>query len=319
MARKVIATAVSVILLALMFAGCGESKYVEVPNVLGMDSLEAWQMLTSLGLKADPKVTGAVVIGQKPVAGSQAKSGYTIQLEVLDLLGIAEAEAEAEEARIAEEAAAEEARIVAEAEAAEQAIKDEEAYFNGRKGEFDFTDSSGYSYHVVYDLNYKISEDTTMGAPGQTGLILEVAGSSCSITNTTPGKTVPVQALPTIDARLIFNVDEGKDRFKSKTATVRLFYGSHALDGHAVSIFPDMESGVTYSSDPNSAPPSFDAGFQVEFGPEKRGTTMKYVVSEENYIALSNPIGVMIYSDRSASTDILGGHDHIIYLSPSLQ
>lgn len=75
---------------------------------------------------------------------------------------------------------------------------------NGSTGvnSFDFKDKDGYTYHVEYSMNLKISQDTSEGKPGETKIIYDYSGSSISITNTTPGKKSPeyyVDASPLID------------------------------------------------------------------------------------------------------------------------
>ncbi len=58
-------------------------------------------------------------------------------------------------------------------------------------GSFTYTDWDGYSYRVDYDINPKITVDTTEGKPGLVALYFDFSSCSVTLTNTTPGKKAP--------------------------------------------------------------------------------------------------------------------------------
>jgi hypothetical protein len=68
--------------------------------------------------------------------------------------------------------------------------------FDPLNGEFEITDEVGYSYHIKYSAKSPIANvDTTLGIPGEVGVIVSVFPVTLTITNTTSGKRAPLPHL----------------------------------------------------------------------------------------------------------------------------
>ena len=85
-------------------------------------------------------------------------------------------------------------------------VEEEHATQNGViypfNGNFDYTDMDGYSYHFEYSAKLpSATVDTTVGKPGEVGIVQDPLSMSVTITNTTPGKKAP---LPTIKFILLY-------------------------------------------------------------------------------------------------------------------
>jgi hypothetical protein len=61
------------------------------------------------------------------------------------------------------------------------------------RGQFDYSDSSGYTYTIQYSIELPVaSVDTTLGKPGEVGITITWPSPTVTVTNTTPGKRAPV-------------------------------------------------------------------------------------------------------------------------------
>jgi hypothetical protein len=159
------------------------------------------------------------------------------------------------------------------------------------RSEVDYTDAQGYSYHVVYEFTPKLSIDTTAGAPGYVGIVLDGSGS-ITVTNTTSGKKAwaPSDLIPLkseLDKYImpIYSVadydefsGDGYKRFESGGIILSLY------------LAVDLSNRPAATSASASSYYSFDVGETKVYPLVSRYSSVN-VIPESEQDRLMNPIG----------------------------